>query len=110
MIKRHGTKITIHNIVFKEEKQIAVTWEVNSTKGLGTGWKDLVKSEAKNHGYGSLYYAKRLADINGGDMHCWTIRTKKTLGGKYEFTLYSHKDIRFGSEVGSGYGPDVKKL
>ena len=49
---------------------MAVTWEVNSTKGLGTGWKDLVKSEAKNHGYGSLYYAKRLADINGGDMHC----------------------------------------
>jgi hypothetical protein len=86
-----------------------MTWEVDSTSGLGSNYKDVVKELANRHGYGSIYYAKRLSDYGG--LHCFRVRTKKTLGlSKYEFIVYTHYDTIQKTEAGSGYGPDVKKL
>ena len=86
-----------------------MTWEVNSTAGLGSNYQTIVKDMANKHGYGSIYYAKRLSD-NGGN-HCFRVRTKKLLGlSKYEFIVYTRYNTVQKTEVGAGYGPDVTKL
>ena len=59
---------------------MAVTWNINSTSGLGSGYKDKVKNMANSHGYGSLYEATRNNDYGGN--HCWACKTKKYLGLK----------------------------
>lgn len=81
---------------------MAVTWEVDSTAGLGSNYKDTVEQTAKERGYGSLYYAKRLAD-NGGN-HSFLVRTKKWFT-KYQFTVYTRYNSVVGQEVGAGWSP-----
>ena len=86
-----------------------MTWDVSSTAGLGSNYKDIVKDLANSHGYGSIYYAKRLSDSGGN--HCFRVRTKKWFGlSKYEFIVYTRYNTVQGLEVGAGYSPDVTKL
>jgi hypothetical protein len=88
---------------------MAVTWEVSDTSGLGSNYQSCVENEANGHGYGSLYYAKRLS--NSGGLHRFTVRTKKWLGlQKYEFQVYTHYDSIYDTEAGSGFSPDVTQL
>ena len=86
-----------------------MTWDVSSTSGLGSNYQAIVKDMANKHGYGSIYYAKRVSD-NGGN-HSFRVRTQKLLGlSKYEFTVYTRYNSVQNTEVGAGYGPDVTKL
>lgn len=91
---------------------MAITWDVSDTSGLGKNWKDCVENTAEEHGYGSLYYAKRYGDSGG--LHVFLTRTKKTFlfitTAKYEFITYTHKDSIYKDEYGSGWGPDVTKI
>lgn len=91
---------------------MAVTWNISSTKGLGTNYKTCVETVANNNGYGSLYEATRSNDSKDGILHIWKCKTKKLLGlgGKYEFLVYTHKDSVSGTEEGSGCGSNVTKL
>jgi len=79
---------------------MAVSWDVSTTKGLGSNYKTCVKSGANSYGAGSLYQCKRLSD--GSGYHRWHCYVKKLLGKKGEFIFLSHKAID-GTEAGSGY-------
>jgi hypothetical protein len=88
---------------------MAVTWNISDTSGLGSNYKDTVKSVANNHGYGSLYYAERIKD--DAPYHRFIVRTKKLLGlSKYQFIVLTHYDEIWKTEEGSGCSPTVTKL
>ena len=88
---------------------MAITWEVSSTNGLGSNYKQVVETVAEQRGYGSLYYAKRLEDYGGN--HVFRVRTKKWFGlKKYEFDAYTRLNSVINQEVGAGWEPDVTEL
>lgn len=86
-----------------------MAWEVTNASGLGNNYKEIVTDMANKHGYGSIYYAKRMSDDGGN--HRFLVRTKKWFGlSKYEFVVYTRYSDTHKEEVASGYGPDVTVL
>ena len=88
---------------------MAITWEVDSTEGLGSNYQQTVKTVAEQRDYGKLYYAKRISD--GAGYHRFRVRTKKWLGlKKYQFDAYTRYNSVIEQEVGAGWSPDVNEI